>query len=311
MEYKILAALAAGDVAEARKALSGLKGGSALIRKAAAELISSAAADGARAEAAAILKASLAVEVGLGAQGRAWAMEALTARPTCQWAAAIAFLRAEDPDTCDRIAKTLKPPDCLIGRTIQAWLCIYRRKYIQAAQIYAQLAADKDGGEFVVSHAQAVEKAGKLPEALELYRKIWLSSKDVGAANNVAYLTAQIHSSDKGKLTEAYELAKTALEKHPRSAILRDTLGWIAHLLGRHDEAVQNLRLVVRMMPGVPDVHYHLGAAEAGAGHNKAARWHLSAAISIGRMMETKKKHIAPETARAIQSAKAVLERLP
>ena len=311
VEYKILAALAAGDAAGARKALSGLKSGGILMRKAAAELMASSAGDGAPAEAAALLKASLAAEMGLTAQGSAWAMETLTARPTCQWAATIAFLRAEDPKTCDRIMKTLKPADCLIARAIRAWLCMHQRKYPQAAELYAQLAADKDGGEFVIPHAQAVEKAGKIPEALELYRKIWLSRKDVGAANNVAYLTAEMYPNDTGKLTEVYNSTKTLLTKYPRSAILRDTLGWIAHLLGKRDEAVQNLRLAVRLMPGVPEVHYHLGAAQAGAKQNEAARWHLSAAVNIGQTMKTRKQHIAPETAKAIQLAKAALERLP
>ena len=311
-EYKCLAALAAGDVASAQKGLAALKGRSLVVMPAVAELVASAGREGAVREAVGLLKASLAMEVGLRGKGSRWALAALKTRPTCQWAAVVLYMQGSDTATDEQIAQMLQPPDCLIAGMIRARLHMRQRKYLQAAELYARLAASREGDvELTMNHAQAMEEAGKLPEALELYRRALLVGKDVRAANNVAYLTTLVHPSDKKRLGEAYELAKTTLKSFPRSAVLRDTAGWVAHLLGKHDEAVRDLRLAVKALPDAPEVHYHLGTAEAAAGRNKIARWHLSAAMDIGQMMKEKKQYIGPQTAEAIQLATMALDRLP
>jgi len=311
-EYKLLSALAAGEVDHARKLLAALKGSDIIVREAAGELISSSARAAAAVEAAVILKASLAMASGMPQLGRTWAMQTLKARPTCQWAAAIAFRQTRAPAVFERILQTLKPADCPVALMIRAGLLSSRHQHAEAGAIYARLAAQNpDDSELAMSHAEAVEAAGQLPQAVQLYRKIWKATKNPRAANNLAYLIPHVHGDDKAKLTEAYDLARIAQKSFPRAAAVRDTVGWVAHKLGKHDEAVRNLRLAVRTLPNEPTVHYHLGMAEATAGRKKTARWHLSAAADIGQTMKENKLYIEPQTAKAIQLAKVALERLP
>ena len=57
-------------------------------------------------------------------------------------------------------------------------------------------------------------------------------------------------------------------------------------------------------------MHYHLGAADAAAGRNETARWHLAAAVGMGDTIEAARQYIDPEKAKAIEQAREALKRL-
>lgn len=324
-EYMFLGALAAGDVDKARKIQATFSDTGAAMQDMARELVSSFSPTESPVEAARLLRAALALERMLPIQGRDWAMAVLKARPTCQWAAGIVFLRSRDEEVYNDVIKTLKPDGCLLAELMQG--AVHMREgreedYDKAAAIYARLsknAPDKPDDlknaphyiAMIMAHAQALEMVGKYAEAIALYRKVHQANKDVGVANNIAYLTTQAYPGDKNQLSDARKLVTAALKVHPGDPTLLDTAGWVSHLLGDHDAAADDLRKVVKALPDIPEVHYHLGAALAAAGRNETAKWHLAAAVDLGEMMKQKDQPIGHGTKEAIRLARESLKNLP
>jgi tetratricopeptide (TPR) repeat protein len=96
------------------------------------------------------------------------------------------------------------------------------------------------------------------------------------AANNLAWiLSRQEQDPDR-----ALVLAHQAFEAMPEDPNIMDTLGWIHHQAGRHDEAVALLEQSAARRPADAGVHYRLGMAYAGAGDTASARQALSRAAS-------------------------------
>jgi tetratricopeptide (TPR) repeat protein len=309
---KVLAALIAGRGDEAQAYLDAVKGGSLVDRFAATELIASAKRPGAPAEAAALLRSLLAVRVGVPQLAKTWAMAALKSRPTCQWAAVALAELEPTSEEAREILEILRPRDCTAAMLIRAAMLMEERKYAEAAGAYSDVAMRHGSDpQIMMYQARATEKAGNLAKALELYKWIWERSKDPSAANNAAYVMSRLYPDDKQKLTEAQGLLDEALKAWPHLAAVRDTSGWIAHLMGKNDLACQQLRMVVRAMPEVPVVQYHLGAAEAAAGRYQLARWHLAAAVDLGERFKAEGRPLGREAAQAVQLAKDRLRRLP
>jgi len=315
-EYMFLGALAAGEVDKAREIQATFSNAGAVMKSMTDELVTSSSKTTSPAEAARLLRAALAVERGLPAQGRDWAKAVLKARPTCQWAAGMVFLRAQEEAVYTDVVMTLEPKGCLISEMMQGAIAMRARDYGKAADVYSRLEAKDPGNvEMIMAHAKAVEMAGEYPEAIALYRKVCKPNEDItlanmSAANNIAYLVTQAYPKDKTKLGEARDLIAAAMKVLPNNPMLLDTAGWVAHLLGEHTEATGHLRKVVRALPSNPAVHYHLGQAEAGAGRTEMAQWHLKAAVDLGEMMKKGGQYIAPETAEAIRLAGESLTRL-
>lgn len=284
MTYKVLAAVAPGANEEAEKQLEASTRQDLIGRAVMGELISSAKSNpGIRAEAAKLLKSSVAMDLSLPECGHVWALESLKARPTSQWAAALAAQRATEPADLREVLKILKPPDCVLARMIQASLLTREKQFEKAAQIY-RLAAEAENGnpQLVMNQAIATEGAGRLQEALPLYDQVWRKTQNPAAANNAAYLISELHASDKDELAKAAVWAEAAVKAAPALAAFRDTKGWVAHLMGRSDEAIPELRRAVKGLPDSPEIHYHLGLAENQAGNTLLARWHLQAAVDLG-----------------------------
>ncbi|KPJ70685.1 MAG: hypothetical protein AMS14_10185 [Planctomycetes bacterium DG_20] len=312
MTYKVLAAVATGANEEAEKQLEASTGQDLIGRAVVGELISSAKSNlGIRAEAVKLLKLSVAMDLGLPECGRAWALESLKARPTSQWAAALAAQRATEPADLREVLKILKPPDCVLARIIQASLLTHERQFEEAAQIY-RLAAEAENGDpqLVMNQAMATEGAGRLQEALPLYDQVWEKTRSPVAANNAAYLTSELHASDKDKLAKAAVWAEAAVKGAPDVPAFRDTKGWIAYLMGRNDEAIPELRRAVRGLPDSPEIHYHLGLAENQAGNTRLARWHLQAAVDLGEGLKARGEDIPKGAAKAVRLAREALAKL-
>ena len=62
--------------------------------------------------------------------------------------------------------------------------------------------------------------------------------------------------------------------------MILDTLGWILHLRGEHDEALETLLEADRNLPGHPVVLYHLAAVHVALGDADAARPLLERALA-------------------------------
>jgi tetratricopeptide (TPR) repeat protein len=279
----LLAAIATGAKADAEAAVASMKGAGPVVRRAAEELLASSGQNPkAPEEAAGLLKASLASELGMPLLGRAWATQILKARPTCQWAASIILQTAPDAAVSRQVLQMLQPADCLLARMTQARLALEEKRYDRAIELYqSALQAEKGSLDLVMYLAAAFERAGRDSDALPLYRQVWDATQSPIAGNNGAYIVSCMYPKDAAKLAEAQKWAEAAVKAAPDMQGFRDTLGWIAYLQGRNEDALQALRQAVRGLPDSPEVHFHLGQAEAKANHLELARWHLAAAINL------------------------------
>ncbi len=307
--HKVLAALAVGNIADAEKQLAGIIGDDLLGTTVIGELVSSAKArPEARAEAVKLLKASVASDLGLSDLARRWALELMQARPTCQWAAALAANRSPDVANLRKVLALLKPDDCVLARMIQAAVLKEEAQYEKAAEIYRlAAAAERNNPQLIMNQAIATEGAGQFQEALALYRKVWETAKDPTAANNAAYITSELYAKDKDKLTEAAKWVADAVKAAPTVAAFRDTKGWLAYQLGNDQEARDELRRAVRGLPDSPEVHYHLGMVEKKAGNKDFALWHFEATVSLGEGMKSRKQTISKAAAEAVRLAREAL----
>ena len=311
--YGLLAALASGQKSKAAEKLAQLSTLEPVSRSVAEALVHRD--DGTidvRSQAARLLRATSASDLRLPLQCRAWAMEILESDPTCQWAAMLIVQRT-DPNagTLHTVLDLLQPKECLLARTIAASEMIWRKEYDQAAKLYGQLAAfQKDNPAFLLFQASATESAGHLEEALDLYRKVYQVTHEPSAANNASYIIARLWPKDAARLAEAATMIESAVKAQPQVPSFRDTSGYVAYLQGRTEEAQRQLYQAVKGLPDALEVHYHLGLAEAAARRNDMARWHLQAAVELGRKLAADGTELPPVTKEAAQFAQQALNEL-
>ncbi len=111
------------------------------------------------------------------------------------------------------------------------------------------------------------ELSGDIPAAIEQYRQtLAVEPNHPVALNNLAYLLA----SQPGRLPEAQELARRAVESSPDQPAYRDTLGWVLCQKGQYAEAVKHLEKAAAL--NVAPVQFHLAYAYLKAG-NSASGW--------------------------------------
>jgi len=312
LRYGILAALAAGDPGRAEKQLAEAGDQGLLVPPVMKELVSAVKAKPAvRTEAADLLACSIALDLGLNATSRRWAMEILKARPASQWAATLAARDVTDLDHLRAVARLLKPKDCVAGQMLRMSILRLEEKHEEAAEAARTLAeAHEQYPELLMNQALAVERAGRPADALPLYRRVWEKTGNPVAANNAAYLTVQMAPKDAKRLAQAAEWAQAAVQQAPGQAAFRDTQGWIAYLLGNHDEARRELCRAVRRLPDAPEVHYHLGMAEHKTGDTELARWHLEAAVDLVQAANAREEELTDPEAEAGRLAQAALAEL-
>lgn len=121
----------------------------------------------------------------------------------------------------------------------------------------------------LVLSALAVDR-DDLPQAEEWLEQILDEfPDDEGALNDLGYLWA-----DQNKhLRRAHEMIRKAIAVEPENAAYLDSLGWVLHRLGQHEEAIAHLRksLELREEPD-GDVLDHLGDAYLAAEKLESAR---------------------------------------
>jgi len=306
---RLLCALLTDDEVQIKVAIAKL--GSGPDGAAARELVShSKASPKAAGEVATFVKTFIARELGLPELARIWAMQALRARPASQWAALEVMLTGPGAAELKEAGETLRPKDCELAQVLRADLLARQNHPAQAAEIHGALArrAGKVDPAYLLQQAMALEAAGRLEQALAVYREVMqlAKDKDPAAANNAACLVVQLSPKDAAKLAEARTWADAALKARPLPHI-QDTAGWIAHLQGRDADALPLLRRAARGLPGSPDVHYHLGVVEAAAGDEQLAQWHLAAAVDLGEKLQAGGQTLPKTTAEVIRLAKQAL----
>lgn len=84
----------------------------------------------------------------------------------------------------------------------------------------------------------------------------------------------------------ALRYAELALAQAPRSALVIDTVGWVAYFAGDRDRALQLLRDARLREPNNPEIRYHLGVVLAQAGRKSEAVQELEAATKPGATYE-------------------------
>ena len=282
--YRLPCALLARDELQVKVIAKKLDTAGGPVAAAGRELIAHAgASQDARKELVKLLKAQVALDARQVDLAWHWAMEALKARPACQWAARLLYWASAEPERLEQLCATLQPKDSYLARRMQARLHVAKQQYDDAVGIYRALARTHgDDKGLSLEHAQAEERAGNLKQAQPLYRKVFEATKDPVCANNWAYLVTVLSPADRERLAEAQKVTDGILKPNSPSMFL-DTAGWIAHLQGRKADACRLLRRAVKGQPGSAEVHYHLGMAEAAAGSNRLARMHLEEAVDIGR----------------------------
>lgn len=310
--YMLLAALAVGQKEQVAARLSQFRGAGAISKSVAAALVSAAKdSPDSSSRAAELLKASLAIDLGVPTLTSQQAMALLKARPTCRWAAGLVVQAEPGTATLREALDILRPQDCALAQTIRGMLLIREEKYEQAANAYGRAAeAEQDDAEILFRRGYALEQAGRHREALDAYRRAWELTKSPAAANGAAYMAALVWPKDAAKLREALAWAVAAVAANPRLPEFRDTKGWIAHLQGDHQQAALELRSAVKGLPDSAEVHYHLGEVEAALGNEQLAQWHLAAAVRAGEKLRSESKTLSPAVGEATRRAREALAAL-
>ncbi|MFB3893945.1 MAG: tetratricopeptide repeat protein [Phycisphaerae bacterium] len=308
---RLLICLSTGQSEQAKGLVDSAAANLGIGGMAAREIVSSAASNPKSAEeASSLLKSTVALDMGLPALARGWAIGLAKARPACQWAALLAFQGSRDKKEQEEVLGLLEPKDCPLALALNATLMRREGYYAKSADLWARAAKTDPSPELILNQARDTEFAGRPAEALALYRKHWESTKTPTAANNVAYLTSQLYPKDTAKLDEARKMIEDAVAKEPANAAFRDTLGWILYLEGQNEKACMELRAAIKGDPMLPPVHYHLALAEAACGRLDLARWHHGAAVSIGKAIQAQGRPVSAEMAQSIKLAQEALSAL-
>jgi Flp pilus assembly protein TadD len=308
---KALALLTSGDKAQAQ-ALLAKSANWGVNRGAVEELVASAQDPAVYApEAAQLLKAMVAMDLGVADVGQKAALAALKNRPTCQLAAALAIRDQATPAVLNTVVGELKPDDCVLRKLVQGKLLADQKQYDQALALFQSAAQAEPGNyDLIMDQAIVLERCGKLEQALPLYLKVWEAAKNPGAANNAAYVLVTLYPKDADKLRQAQALVEEVIKPAPNVAAFHDTLGWIAYLQGRQDVARAELRRAIRGLADSAEAHCHLGVVEEQAGNIELARDHLQAAVGIGERLKAAGTDLAPAAVACVALAQEHLAKL-
>ena len=310
-QYRLLTRLAVSAEAPDKKLVEQLPRFSRIREEAVAELAAQPPGAKRTAEVVKLLRASLAMDFGLTELARQGSMAILKARPTCQWAANVALKTGGDAKVLAEVHKLVEPKDGRLARWIEADILAMKKQPAEAAKMYHTAAhTGPQDTLLMLREGEMTVAAGRLPEALTLYRLVWGRARTARVANALAYLTARLHPTDAAKLAEAAQWADYAVRRQPGVAHYWDTRGWVAHLRGDSKRALRDLRRAVKALPDSLTVHYHLGKVEAQAGSKYFAKEHLNAVVDISRKLKTEAKTLTSDEAEALRLAQAEMKKL-
>ena len=162
------------------------------------------------------------------------------------------------------------------------------------------LAALPESPDLLWARAGELERDGDIDGAIAVYQGLYerLPNSPI-IANNLASLLS-VHASDEPEaIDRAYAIARRL--RGSEVPAFQDTYGWLAHLRGQTDEAVEHLEAAAEALPTEPLVQFHLGMAYSAAERPKLAINQLTNAIELFGEADT-----WPQVA----TAKAEIERL-
>jgi hypothetical protein len=307
--YLFLLYVADGNLPQAQSLLADLAKGGGIESIVVQDLLDAAKAQPAAAdEAATLLRATLASDVGLTGLARTLAMDLLKKRPTSQWAASLALRSQPDLKAQAAILATLQPADSPMALLAQAVKARSEGRFTDAADAAAKLTTKFPIPDLLMTEGLDLERAGKLPEAFTLYRQVWDATKSPASANSMAYLTSQLYPKDSAKLAEAKTMMDGALAKQPRNPAFLDTLGWLEYLMGDQQKACLHLRSAIHGLPSLAPVHYHLAMVESACGNTDLARWHFKSTVDLATLATAGGIQPPAEITQSAQLAQAALD---
>lgn len=119
------------------------------------------------------------------------------------------------------------------------------------------------------------QTAHRKEDAIEQYEEVLKRDPNNPVAlNNLAWVYHEMGDS------RDLEMAERAHKAAPDSPAIMDTYGWLLVQAGKVERGLRLLRKAAEGLKGNPEVQYHLGAASARGGDNRAARKHLEAALA-------------------------------
>ncbi len=157
------------------------------------------------------------------------------------------------------------------------------KNYDAAASVFRTLLGHKrDDIGLQLSLATVLQRQKKVPEAIDLYKRILKADPNNAVAlNNLAWMYAM----DTKDLKAAEELATKAASltdtESAAGASIRDTLGWIFYITERYDKAMELARQAVAGLPGNAEAHYHLGMIYFKKNLRASAARHLLIALRL------------------------------
>lgn len=125
-----------------------------------------------------------------------------------------------------------------------------------------------DSPALLFARASALDRAGRVPEALAGMRKVLaVAPAHAGALNYVGYVMTE----QGGDLHEAEGLLRRAAQLRPDDGAIADSLGFCLLKEGRVEAALAELRRADHLAPGDPVILGHLGDALLASGQRDAA----------------------------------------
>ncbi len=157
------------------------------------------------------------------------------------------------------------------------------KRHSQAADAYGRavalakaLSGNRDLWTLLLLRADALEQAGRWPEArAALEQALALAPEQPLLLNFLGY-----GKLERGEDIEAAEaMIRKASELAPENASIIDSLGWAQFKRGKLAEAIPTLQLAAQKDPGQAEIHEHLGDALYKSGRRFEARFAWEAAL--------------------------------
>jgi uncharacterized protein (TIGR03790 family) len=132
--------------------------------------------------------------------------------------------------------------------------------------------------------ATLYEQAKEYDKSDERYRRVLeLTPDNPVALNNLAYSLAV----RRNRAQEALPLAEKASRLAGNNANIQDTLGWIYHLTGADDKAIDLTKSAVQKDPNNAEMHLHLATLLAAQGQTTEAQSELTRSLALNPNLES------------------------